>query len=553
MKRINLLYGLFIAFLLPACYDDLGSYDYHEINEIEVDSILSRYNCDADDSLCIYPSIRGNQYSDTSRFTYEWEIGRETVATTHDLQIVVNMLPGYKFSRFIVKDKETGVKKYYTFHVNVSSSTAGDLLMVFSKYEGRAELSYLRLDKEANWVVNYYQDRFGSKLGTNPQQLGIIYTQLAKAYPFCNASGQLMVLADDQIRIINKQTLMPDTVTPYLTGDAYTGLSTYPPADVSNYKPQFIDEGLNEWRIQTFYNTTYYNNAVMQISGGTLYYAFLGSFGLSFAYNVKSPYKGSLCPFGYWDDMTNTESKGTNKNMGYEVGDFILFDRTAHRFLYSGAYGGLTSSDEADVKAFPDYDNFQWGSATNITDNTSIAVLNNGSICRMLMFQKGTNSQGSATKKLIKDIAAGSVVTPETKFYMMKYNENLFFATGDKLYRYNVLNLQSGIAPNESNLVLKLSDYGYDANAKITSMFVSRTEKTLFLGISRYGSDEEANGEEAKGDILWFELNSTTLQLTHRPDKSAKGISGIPVEVKVKYQTHWRDGLNTKDQLVDNI
>ena len=71
MKKIDVLYGLFIALLLPACYDDLGNYDYHEINELEVDSIRSLYNVDIDDSLCIYPMLKGTLYSDTSRFTYQ--------------------------------------------------------------------------------------------------------------------------------------------------------------------------------------------------------------------------------------------------------------------------------------------------------------------------------------------------------------------------------------------------------------------------------------------------------------------------------------------------
>ena len=40
MRKINILYSLFIILLLPACYEDLGSYDYHAINTLEVDSFL---------------------------------------------------------------------------------------------------------------------------------------------------------------------------------------------------------------------------------------------------------------------------------------------------------------------------------------------------------------------------------------------------------------------------------------------------------------------------------------------------------------------------------
>lgn len=555
MKKINLLYAFLIALVLPACYDDLGNYDYHEINEIEVDSIRSIYNCDMDDSLCIYPVIRGTQYSDTSRFSYTWEIGTETVGHGHNLQTLINMVPGYKFARYIVQDKETGVKKYYTFNVNVSSSTAGDLLMVLSKYQGRAELSYVRLDKEANWAVNYYQDRFGEALGTNPTQLSILYTQVAATYPFVTNRGRIMVLTDNQIRLIDKESLMPDTITPYLLGEHYTGLASYPKPDVSNYKPQFIEEVISSTRIQTAYNTTYYSNNVMQISGGTLYSATLSNLnGTSYKYNIKSPYDdGYLAPFGYWDDMSKTESYLTNFYLSYNAGDFILYDRIHNRFLFGNAYGNTYKIAEEDVKAFPGYDHFQWGSATVIANDASLAILNNGNDCRLVLLQDGKDAKDNNTKKLVKDVSGGTVMNAQSKFYMMRYNENLFYATGDKLYRYNILNMNEGIAPSEKDLVLKLSDYGYSADAKITSLCVSRTERTMVLGISRYGADEEATGEEAKGDVLWFDLNATTLQLTYREDKSAKGVAGIPVEVKIKYQTLWREGYNTKDEMVDNL
>ena len=177
MQKITLLYGLLLAPFLCSCYEDEGNYDYHEINEIEVENMLSNYAVDVDDSLIITPIVKGTLYSDTARFTYKWEIGGTTVGEQHDLRIQVDMVPGFKYSRLVVTDKETNVKKFHEFGVNVSSSTAGDLIMVLSKYQGRAELSYLRLDKPANWVVNYSQNRYETSLGDNPQQLAICYTE----------------------------------------------------------------------------------------------------------------------------------------------------------------------------------------------------------------------------------------------------------------------------------------------------------------------------------------------------------------------------------------
>ena len=136
MKKLNLIsFALLFILYLSGCYDDLGNYDYHEINEIEVDSIQALYERDVDDSLHICPIIRGSQYSDTSRFNYEWEIANQIVGTSHDLHIVINMTPGNKVCRYIVEDKATSERLFFQFRLKVSSTTSGDLLMVLSNYQ----------------------------------------------------------------------------------------------------------------------------------------------------------------------------------------------------------------------------------------------------------------------------------------------------------------------------------------------------------------------------------------------------------------------------------
>ena len=556
MKKLNIFYILLLVFGLPGCYDDLGNYDYREINEIEVDSIRSLYEVDVDDSLCINPIIRGTQYSDTSRFTYEWEIANKIVDSTHNLNIVVNMSPGNKVCRYIVKDKETSVKRYYQFRLNVSSSTAGDLLMVLSKYQGRAELSYLRLDKEANWAINYYQERNGEDLGKEPQQLLPCYAESTVAYPFSCWLGRLMVLCDNQVSLFDKSTLQIDTLHPYLAGEDYTGVASYPEPDIEGYKSEYLSEVIDIWR-QNAYGSGYQtNNTFCEISGGTLYTVNNVSNGVwspNYKYKAKSPYvDGKFTNFAYWDAMTPTLTEpGKKAQYGYDPGDLIVFDEVNGRFAYAN-YGSVYEIKEADVKAFPGYRLF-WGSATVRPNDASIAVITNGSDCKLLMLEDGKDDKDRDTKKLVGEVSGGNVVGADSKFYMMKNNEYLFFSNKNKLYLYNILNISSKSVPSEGNKVLDLSDYGYDAEVVITDVCVSRTERTLILGVSRYGSDAEAMGDEAKGDILYFDLNASTLNLTYREDKSAKGVAGIPVDVEIKYQTHWRDGIDATGSVIDKI
>jgi len=546
-----------MALFFYACYDDKGNYDYREINEITVDGIDDFYARDVDDSLRIYPVLHGTMYDDTSRFTYRWEVAGRKLAETYNLEILVNMVPGERECRFVVKDKKTEVEKYHRFSLNVSSSTAGDLIMVLSKYQGRAELSYLRLDKPSNWAINYYQDRYGEPLGLKPKQLRILYAEAARCHPFVNRFGRVMVLADNRVSLLDKSSLMLDTVTSYLTGESYTGLASYPPPDVEGYESQYlIEEGIGLWRSNPYgsYFQQYTNFA--EISGGTLYTAYSlcpNIWTPGYSYKNKSPHKGTLSAFGFWDAMDPTADTPTLINLGYNCGDIILFDKTYGRFVYSGSSGGMREIKKADFKYFEGY-NLLWGSATNMADNGCVAVLNNGDNCRLVLFKSGKEEENAKnnTKKWVADIAAGNTIKSTTKFYCMKYTNYMFFVTDGKLYLYNLLDIQSGMAPNDRNLVMKLTDYGYDADAVITDICVSRTEKTLLLGVSRYGNDTEATGDEAKGDLLYFDLNSSTLGIQYNEEKSCKGIAGIPVDVEIKYQTHWRDGM-FKGELKDNI
>ena len=104
MRKNNLLY-LLIAFCFSACYDDMGNYSYREINTLEVEGIESLYSRDVDDSLHIVPVLQGTMYSDTSRFTYEWEIERSIKARTPEFHYLIDLTPGEKKCRYIVTDK----------------------------------------------------------------------------------------------------------------------------------------------------------------------------------------------------------------------------------------------------------------------------------------------------------------------------------------------------------------------------------------------------------------------------------------------------------------
>lgn len=550
MKKSILFVTILSVFLLGSCYKDLGTTekDYKEINELTIEGINDQYARDVDDSLNIFPKLTGTLYSDTSKFKYAWEIDNKIVSNEFNLNIKIDLLPGNKISRFIVDDKETGIKKYIRFGLNVSSSTAGNLIMVLSKSKGKAELSYLRLDKTANWAVNYFESRYGYALGSNPQRLGFLLVEASRVqcYPFVNGFGRILVMSDDKVNLIDKRTLAPDA-TQFLTGEAYTGVSSYPPPNTDGYKPEFFTEGISIWRSNA-YGTGFQQLTEFQlISGGALYFATLAPsvWTPGFYYNKKSVYgtNGYFSAYGYYDDMIPTANNNLFQH-GYTLGYFIVFDKVFGRFAYS-SYGTSYSIPTTDVKEFPGHD-LIYGSATS-QSGTSFAVLkapdNN---LRFLLLGK------VGTKYSLAGEVGGGVANTSSKFYNMKTSPYIFFTNGNKLYKYNILDIKSNTVPNENNAVISLNSFGYGSDAVITAMTVSRTEKTLILGVSRYGSDKNGEGEENKGDILVFDLDKVSLGLTLK--QKYEGVSGLPVDVKIKYQTHWRDGKsNGGVTVLDNI
>jgi len=550
MKLKNILFAFAATLMAASCYEDLGNYDYREINEVQIAGIDDFYARDMEEMLVIRPQITGTLYDDPQRFTYEWVIVSDVVSTALDLEYLVSITPGTKVCRFIITDKETGVKAFHRFTLNVSSSTAGDLVMVLSKYQGRAELSYLRLlrpeevaaGKQANWAVNYYQNRFEHSLGANPTQLAIIYCESARSYPFVNQYGRIMALVDNRLSLIDKNTLEPVQSTSHLTGEAYTGISSFPPAHIEGYESQFVLEGFNIWRSDAYGTGFQLACHVVEVSGGRMYFAFNlapGVWTASFFPNVASPYgaNGYISPFVYWDDM-RPEPHSHLQQLGYILGHLICFDQTHGRFFSSFAYGSPAQIPLESIPAFPGM-RMMWGSATSIADNSSVAVLTNGSNCRLVLIR---NTGTGIAAKAMTGTVDGGIITPDSRFYTMQYTNYMFFSAGDRLYLYNILDIASDLPPSERNRVFRLSDFGYGPEARITDICVSRTERTMLVGVSRYGSDSDAMGDEPLGDLLWFDLDASSLTLTHNAARSATGIAGIPVDVQIKYQTHWRDG-----------
>ncbi|NML37821.1 hypothetical protein HHL17_11505 [Chitinophaga sp. G-6-1-13] len=555
MKKIKLLSGMFlVAAAVSSCYKDKGNYDYTELNELSLKGLESRYERDQDDSLNIKVDLKGTQYADTSRFTYAWEIGRVILSTKKDLHLKVNMATGDHLARFIVTDKDNGVKSYFRFSLRVVSATAGDLLLVLSNYNGRAELSYQRLDKEADFAVNYYQQRFGQALGTGPKQICIGYNTMANQQPFADTSGSVQVITAEGMKIIYKNTMGPKYNFNYVTGATFASfLPPYPVQDVSGFSPEYAAYQVEMWNHNP-YGGINQNGRLYVISGGALYTDMLDKDRITVYANQKID-KGYLAPALCFASVANSpQASPTLKMRGFDVSSYaLLFDNTNGRFLYSN-YGNrpLTIVDKDNKEYLPTYPGYKMIYATHTsTPNKCVAVLNNGTKTKLVYLTMPGNATQQATMPFAVNGEVevnNNLINEDSRFYMMRYSPYLLFSSGSRIYRYNVLNIQSGAAPADP--IADLSSMGYGSDAAIKAFTVSRTEQNLLMAVSRYGATTSGDGP-LRGDVVKMLFDNAAISLKF--DKKYEAVSGNPVDIRIKYQTHQRDGVDRNGVLVDKI
>ena len=216
-----------------------------------------------------------------------------------------------------------------------------------------------------------------------------------------------------------------------------------------------------------------------------------------------------------------------------------MFDETVGQFCYNN----LAGSGNIGVPALGTYDGYSllFGTHTATKDH-AVAVLSDGADYRMLYLNLPSGGQSVLTDLFV----SGNIINETTSYYPMKNEAYMLFATNDKLYRYNLRELENNVAPGNSNVFVELSKWGYSAGAKMTCMSVSRTEREILLGVSRYGDDTEGMSEELKGDVLVLDLKTGELV------KKYEGVAGVPVDVKIKYQKWLRDGKEGGD-IVDML
>ena len=149
-----------------ACYDDKGSYDYKEVNEIEVDSLGKSHSVIfKKDTLKITPLLKFTEDSlSLDRYAYEWlvvpststeELTREVIGTERNLEYFVELEPATYTLYLKVRDKVTGLLWMNYTSLVVRTATSLGWLVIGEDAEGFVNLDMVAMAGDT--IVLYNQ------------------------------------------------------------------------------------------------------------------------------------------------------------------------------------------------------------------------------------------------------------------------------------------------------------------------------------------------------------------------------------------------------------
>ncbi|MBT1705988.1 PKD-like family lipoprotein [Chryseosolibacter indicus] len=184
MKK-NILYLLIIVLLsVTSCYEDLGNYDYKEVEDPTViglqDNIFVGY---IGDSLIIEPKVT-HSLAGTDALTFDWEIANHLELKGEfykgsTLRFLFNLKPAIYSAKLTITNQTNGMKYFYNFKIEgrteFSTGTA-----ILSNDGGIARLSFV---KAGNVLIpNLYEGLHGENLPNDPKQILIVDNYYTQSY-----------------------------------------------------------------------------------------------------------------------------------------------------------------------------------------------------------------------------------------------------------------------------------------------------------------------------------------------------------------------------------
>lgn len=225
MKNRFLTYILsFVAATtLLSCYEDKGTYDYRNVNQIEIDFNISTPSISTNigSTVEINPTIKCSDVSKKeSDLEYIWTVNQKTRDDWNKptFEWVVDEKFEGTYITLEVKDKETDVSFFQNIFVQTKGTyNLGDAWMILSEKNGESIVSALKITKDYfsdDWLYIYietaevlqdiYKKENGVAVGTGPIKLVEHYNRSN------NSVGSLLALQNSEPIDIDGETMLKD-------------------------------------------------------------------------------------------------------------------------------------------------------------------------------------------------------------------------------------------------------------------------------------------------------------------------------------------------------
>jgi len=446
MKKKYLLLLLCVpAFLLSACIEDQGNYNYITLKEVGITNLSDSYRFILQGPFTLAPKITTD--IDSSSLSYSWRIGADTLSKQKTLSYTfTKTLLSSDPLTFDVLDKTTNVRYSKTIQINVVSPFQTGWL-VLGNNNGAPKLSFFSYEEG----LNYYPDVYSE---VNKEAL----TGTAKMVKQLNYMDGSTAVYYDRVSVICENGKSPE-----LDGN-------------SMIRRKFYED---EFKGKTLYlgaiNSEYYSNdnALFIISEGKIYEKAPGAMG--------SP------DDAYYQYALDGDSKGykvaDNYTKGYNYGDYYLaVDELNHRYVSFSR-----SSLSAKVASLT----LAKGTSTSLIDPENLEGSSvwmgqgyNGNALSILKTSAGkyilhvlSGSWDGSWTLVNKYQFPDGVIDDESCFAPHKVNPYLMISTGKKLMALNLEAFSAGDAAINDICTYEASitamHYAYNINKLVNELGIA--------------------------------------------------------------------------------
>ena len=480
--RILKIIGLaWFSWLLTACYNDLGNYEYREINIITIDTTVFDQTYvvyPLIDTLRIHPNITLSMDNWTEgRYIYCWALLErkayaepDTIATTLDLAWPVNRQEGSYDLFFQMKDLETGLTVMDVATVNIRNSYARGLLLLCEDETGFASVDMLSWTRDTCMLRNIIADS-GLPPLKNPWNI------------WCQQvwQGQIFLSTGDGTYRLNKTTLK---------GGEHTRL------EYCFYEEELITDG-------HITDMTYPNaRCNMALIDGKLFF-------------IANPILATIwgLPVNHYQDEDGQLFNIGDKigiNLAKDVARYVFYNTDEKCFVaLSNVNEGWCTKMEKDTEVFSWYPGLEYVTTfpSRYKTNWIFTILKGNDEYWVYAYTINEGDPKFVKQAKLSIIDAQEFASAKNIGFSSLQNQ-FYYTVGSKLYGYDLSNLHGNLiedfAPFEITAVHYDTKLEYvNENHFYVALYNSKTQEGKLV---KYSSVENTNRVEVSVEKEWGEL-----------------------------------------------